>query len=104
MGLGLVQVRLRLRMPWLQSRLHWDQEAHADQPPFNVRPVIRPERRISPWGERRERQRDGEEGERERDGEEREREMERRGRERDRWRGRERETQGEGKRQTERES
>lgn len=47
-GLGFVQVRLRLRTPELQSRLHWVHELQTDQPPFTVSPEIRPDRSTSP--------------------------------------------------------
>lgn len=47
-GLGFVQVRLRLRTPELQSRVHWVHELQTDQPPFTVSPETRPDRSTSP--------------------------------------------------------
>ncbi len=41
-------MRLRFRIPELQSRLHWFQCPQADQPPLTVNPEIRPDRSKSP--------------------------------------------------------
>ncbi|TNN89027.1 hypothetical protein EYF80_000906 [Liparis tanakae] len=35
-GSGLLQVLFRLRIPRLQSLLHWDQELQDDQPPLTA--------------------------------------------------------------------
>lgn len=56
LGSGLLQVLLRLRIPRLQSRLHWDQELQDDQPPFTVWPEILPRRSTSPVSYRESRQ------------------------------------------------
>lgn len=56
LGSGLVQVLFRLRIPRLQSRLHWDQELQDDQPPFTVWLDILPRRSTSPVGFRGQRQ------------------------------------------------
>lgn len=52
LGSGLLQVLFRLRIPRLQSLLHWDQELQDDQPPFTVWPEILPRRSTSPIGKR----------------------------------------------------
>lgn len=43
-----MQVRLRLRIPRLQSLLHWDQELQDAQPPFTMWPEILPDLSSSP--------------------------------------------------------
>lgn len=48
LGSGLLQTRFRLRMPLLQSRLHWDQDVQADHAPLTVWAEYLPARRKSP--------------------------------------------------------
>lgn len=48
LGSGLLQTRLRFRIPLLQSRLHWDHGDQGDQAPLMVWAEYRPERKKSP--------------------------------------------------------